>query len=288
MIRTLVSALSIVAGALFVSVWAVSQVAVDAVEDGTAVVNLTSAVLDSPVAIEHLSNSLGDATIDAVGDQGINLQALGLDGVVRDQVTRVVESEAFATEVERQVGQSRQQLADALTDESRAPAPLTLELDASPLINQRLDEVPGIGQSLPDITLAPFLVDAASAQTVEDARTAYGYMEFAAAWFLWIGLAFVVLGFVISARKRWFVAKALLAVGVFSLGIWALLTLVSPETLAGWLPGDSTSAGAIVLQTFASESAPSVAQRMLWWGLFALVGSAIFGLIGAATRGKRA
>ncbi|WP_430869015.1 hypothetical protein [Demequina aurantiaca] len=288
-LRTILSAVAIVLGALLIATWGVSQVAVKSVEDGSAVTNITAAVLDSPTALAAMSVELGDVAIDALGNTAIDVEALGLDGAIRDQVTALVESEAFAAEVERQVGQSHGQFADALTDDARESAPLVLMMDASPLVNDRISEIPLVGSFVPTLTLAPVPVEVASAATIDDARTAYGFMEFAATWFLWIGIALIVVGLVISARRRWFLSKTLLAVGVISLGVWALLTFTAPETIAGWFSsGGEESAANIVIRTFAAESAPSVASRMLWWALIALVGSGIFAFIAAGNKRKTA
>ncbi|WP_061965426.1 hypothetical protein [Demequina aurantiaca] len=287
--RTIISAISIVLGALLVATWAVSQVAVTAVEDGSAVDSIAAAVFDSPEAVGDMSDDLGDAAVDAISDNGINIEALGLDGPIRDQVTSLVQSDEFATEVQRQVADSHEQFADALTDEARAPGPMILMLDVSPMVNDRLDQVPVVGSLIPDLTLDPIPVEVVSTEVTEDARTAFGFMEFAAAWFLWAGIALMVLGLLISARKRWFISKTLLAVGVLSLGVWALLTFTSPQTIASWFPGgEDSSVGTIVVQTFTAEAAPPIASRMLWWAIISLAGSAIFALVAAGMRRKKA
>lgn len=288
-LRTILSALTIVLGALLIATWAVSQVAVNIVQDGRAATSITTALLDSPEAWVDVSGDLSAAAIDAIDDTGIDTGALGLDGVIEDQVSGLVHSEAFAAEAERQVTAAEGQFTAALTDAERPSGPLVLMMDASPLVNQRIDELPLVGSVVPDLTLAPIPVQIADADTIDDARAAYGLMELAATWFVWIGIALMVIGLTVSGRRRWFLAKTLLAVGVISLGVWALLTLASPDTIAGWLPGGSDSGvGAVVVQAFAAESAPPIAQRMLWWGVIALVGAAVFALVAAGTRPKKA
>lgn len=288
-LRTIVSAVMIVLGALFIATWAVSQVVVEAVQDGSAVAGITEAILDSPGALAEVGDQLGDAAIDALADSAIDLAALGLDGAIRDQVTQLVQSEAFAAEVKRQAVNSQSQFEGALTDDARQPGPLVLMMDASPLVNARVDEIPLVGGLVPDLKIAPIPVEVASADTIEDARTAYGFMQFAATWFIWMGIALVAIGLLVSVRKRWFLAKTLLAVGVISIGVWALLTFVPPETIAGWYPGGSdSSVSTIVVETFTEVSAPSVASRMMWWGVIALVGSGIFALVGAGMKPQRA
>ncbi|WP_062212236.1 hypothetical protein [Demequina oxidasica] len=288
-VRTLLSALSIVLGALLVATWAVSQVAVKAVEDGSAAVSITAAIFDSPAALGDIGDELGDAAVKAIGENSINVEALGLDGLVHDQVTALVQSDEFANEVERQVADSHEQFTDALTDDARTPGPMILMLDLTGVVNDRLDGVPVVGSLIPELALNPIPVEVASEEVTEDARSAYGFMEFAATWFLWSGIAFMVLGMLISARKRWFIPKTLLAVGIMSLGVWALLTFTSPQTIAGWFPGgEESSVGSIVVQTFTAESAPSIATRMLWWAVISLGGSAIFALVAAGMRRKQA
>lgn len=288
-LRTVFSACAIVLGAVLIATWALSQAAVRAVEDGTAVVAVTSAALDSPAVLVSVEDALSGVVVDAIADSGVDVEALGLDGAIREQMRAVVQSDAFSTEVERQVALSQEEMAAALTDDERPSGPLVLDIDVSPLVNERIDDVAVVGTLVPDLDLAPVPVVVASADVVDDARTAFGWMEFAATWFLWIGVALVVFGFVVSARKRWFLAKTLLAVGVIMLGVWAVLTTVTPEAIVGWMPGAGDGeAVTIVFQTLSAESMPTVAQRMWRWGLVAIASSAVIFLVSAGMRRKRA
>lgn len=287
-VRTIVSAITIVLGALLIVTWAASNAAVDVVEDGSAMVNVTLVALDSPAALGGVSEELGNAAVDALSGAPIDIGAFGIEGAIRDQVSELVASEAFVDEVERQLRESQQQFADALTDDDREPGPLVIMMDASPLVNARVNEIPVVGSLVPELTLAPIPVEVWSAESAESARTAYGMTDFAATWFLWIGLALIGVGALISGRRRWFLAKTLLAIGVLSLGVWALLTYATPETIVGWFAGDSDDAvESIVVQAFAAELAPSIARRMMWWGVTALVGSAISALVAASIKSKK-
>jgi len=285
--RTLISALSILVGALLVAAWAVSQFVVGAVEDGTAAQRITAGVLSSPVALSQISVELGDAAVSKLDTGLVDVEALGLDEPIRNAITGVVNSEAFSTAVQTQVALGHDQLENELTDDDRDPAPLVLNIDVSSLINDGIDEVPAVGAVAPDVSLSPVPVQLVSADDFEDARTTYRLMQFAAAWFLWAGIALMVLGMLISSRKRWFPAKALLAVGVFSLGLWALLTWTEPETIAGWLPGgEGGSVGTIIVSAFTEESAGAIAGRMMWWGVISLVAAALFALVAVGMKGR--
>jgi len=285
--RTLISALSILVGALLVATWAVSQFVVGAVEDGTAAQRITAGVLSSPLALSQISGELGDAAVAKLDTGLVDVEALGLDEPIRNAITGVVNSEAFSAAVQTQVALSHDQLENELTDDDRVPAPLVLNIDVSSLINDGIDEVPAVGAVAPDVSLSPVPVQLLSADDFEDARTTYRFMQFAAAWFLWAGIALMVLGMLISSRKRWFPAKALLAVGVFSLSVWALLTWTDPETIAGWLPGGETgSVGTIIVNAFTEESAGAIAGRMMWWGVISLVAAALFALVAVGMKGR--
>jgi len=287
-LRTIVSAITIVLGALLIAGWGVSQVAVKSVQDGSALSSITAVILESPAARSDLSGEISDSVLKSISDGPVDVEALGLGGAIRDEVAGLANSDIFAAEVQRQVSVSQEQFADALTDDAREPGPLVLMMDAALLVNDRIDDIPLIGQLVPDLSLAPIPVEMASADTMDDARTAYGLMEFAATWFLWIGIGLLGVGLLVSGRRRWFGAKMLLAVGMVSLALWATLTFTAPETTAGWLSGGSDSAvGSVVAQALAAQSAPAIAQRMLWWGVVALAGSAIFALVGAGLKPKK-
>lgn len=287
--RTLISALAIVVGAVLIASWAVSNVVVNSVKDGTAVVSLATRLMDTPAVVNQISADLGDAAVDQLDVPVPDAVSAGIDSTVRESVDDLVHSEEFTSEVESQIGAAHSDFADALTEDAREPAPFVLYLDASPLVNDRIDAIPVVGSAAPDLALAPVPVEVLDAEAFEDTRTVYGLMEFAEQWFLWAGVALVLVGIVISPRKRWFIAKLLLSVGVLSLGVWAVLTFNDPQTVAGWLPGgESGAVGTVVVETFTSDATPSITQRMLWWGAISLAGSAVFALVAASMKPKRA
>lgn len=288
-VRTLISALTIVVGALMIAAWAVGQMVVSAVTDGTAIEALTATVLDSPTALTRISSDLGDAAMTKVATEWPGAEALGVEVPIRGAISGLVHSDEFASTVQTQVGLARVQVAHELTDETRESGPLVLDLDVSSMINARIGAIPRVGGFAPDVALAPVPVEVVSAKTFDDARAAYGFLNFAATWFLWAGIALLVLGVVISARRRWFLAKALLAVGVFLFVAGAVLWLAGPTTVAGWIPGGSGGdTRAIIIGSLASESTPSMSGRMMWWGVIGLVGSAVFALLAAAMGRKKA
>jgi len=288
LLRTLISALTIVVGAALIASWAVSNVVVNSVKDGTAVMSLAGRLMDSPAVLDQISAYLSDAAVGQLDVPVLDAVSADIDSTVREGVDDLVHSEEFTSEVESQIAAAHTDFADALTADAREPAPFVLYLDATPLVNDRIDSIPLVGSLAPDLALAPVPVEVLDTEAFEDTRTVYRFIEFAAKWFLWAGIALVLVGILISPRKRWFIAKFLLAVGVLFLGVWAVLTFNDPQMVAGWLPGgESGVVGTVVVETFTSDTTPSITQRILWWGVISLAGSAVFALIAARLKPKR-
>jgi hypothetical protein len=113
-------------------------------------------------------------------------------------------------------------------------------------------------------------------------------MEFAKRFFLWAGLALMVLGMMVSTRKRWVIAKFLAAVGVFSLAVYAALVWIGPDLIAGRLPGGTDGGlGSVFGDVIANEALPAVAGKLLYAGGIALVGAAVAALLGYVAGGTR-
>lgn len=278
-LRTLLSAIAILAGAALLVAWAISAVMMRAVEDGAAVEVAVERAMDSPVVVDRISSHLQDAAITGLEERGVDATGWGLDGVVRDAVDDAVHSPAFREAVVDQAGAAHAQIADQLTEPDRDPAPLTVSVDVNTLVQQRIgDAVPGV-TTVPALGLPPVTVEAMSAEAFEQVRGTYDMAESLHRWAGWAGAALVLLGFLVSARRRWFVAKAALAIGVLSLGLWMLVEVVGPDWLTDRLPG-AQDWGRLVSE----EIADAVAGRALWVGLVALAVAGVAGLLASLMR----
>lgn len=287
-LRTLASALAILAGATLVVLWMVSWLAIKAVEDGAATESIVVVALKNPAVTTKIGSEVRDGAFGALSDQGIDLEAWGLGDAAAESITSLVETEEFRDSVVEQVAAAREQLHDALTDPDRPPGPFEIAIDTSDLVNDTIDQIAVVGGNLPDLAVAPVRIEVVSADTFEKARTGYDRMEFAKRYFLWAGLAFIVLGMVVSTRKRFVIAKFFAAVGVFSLGAYGALVWVGPERIAGWLPGGGDGSwGRVVTGIIAEEALPAVTSRLLLAGGVALTAAAGAAGVGWLTGSSR-
>jgi hypothetical protein len=105
---------------------------------------------------------------------------------------------------------------------------------------------------------------------------------------LWAGLALIVLGMVVSTRKRFVIAKFFAAVGVFSLGAYVALVWIGPERVAGWLPGGGDGSwGRVLTGIIAEEALPAVTSTLLLAGGIALIAAAVAAGLGSLAGGSR-
>ncbi|WNM28521.1 hypothetical protein RN607_05820 [Demequina capsici] len=288
LLRTIISALCILAGALSIVGWAISSVAVRAVEDGTAVVTITERALDS----EAVQSRIADAMTGEVGDwlagRGVDLQGLGLSDVVGNLLRNVAGSDAFKTLVADQAEAARQQIAEALTDDSRAAAPLVVVVDVDSLVADQLNGVAVLGSVASAVDIAPVEVVVMDADTFERARTAYHVMELAAQYGLWMGIGLVVVGLLVSPRRAWFLPKLLLAIGVMAMVAWGLVRALGTDGVLALLPGGRDGAlGTVVGGVLTDEASASLMQRTLWVGLGGLAGATVLALVVRALQGRR-
>ena len=287
-IRTLISALAIVAGAFFIAWWALASVVVTAVEDGTAVRGITERALDSPAVLRSIREDVTTRAEAALAERGIDVVAFGLADDLDRAIEAGVESEAFRVAVLDQVDDAHEQVADQLTADDRAPAPLTISVDMSDALNSRIDELGGPASAVPDLSIPPVTFEAVGADSFEQARVAYERTEWAKRWALWIGVGLLLLGAIMSHRRRWFLAKALLAFGVLCVLFGGVIALLGPETITTFMPGgEEGTLAAFWREVVTEEAAPVLMERAFLFGGVALVGSLVFTALGMLVGDRR-
>jgi len=287
-LRTVVSALSIVVGVLLIALWALAQALVAMIEDGSAARAMTERALDSPALTAAVSKDLSGRTASALEDRGINVTALGLDGQLDQVMARAVGSEAFRQTLVNQVENAHRQIADQLSDPTRQPAPLSVSVDLSDSVNARISELGGVATALPALDIPPVSIQVLEAERFEQARDAYDKALWLQTWGLWLGIGTLLLGALVSHRRRWFVAKALFGLAAVSLTVAGLVYFVGPEPLGGLLPGgdDGVWAG-LWRDVIGTEATAAVIERSLVIGVVALVGGLIAVAIGTAVGRRR-
>ena len=282
LVRTLASALCIVLGALLIATWAASVAALDAIENGTVIEDATARAITTDLAQTALVDNGTAAVLDALANQGVNTDIPGIEGITRGIIESFVSSDAFVSVVHSQTRSIREQVVTALNGE--ASGAITVSLDFSDQVNALLGEIPVIGDSLPQIAVPAVPVQVMDADTADTARTTWDWLHVAQDWFGWIGLALLAIGILVSFRKRWFLAKVSLAVGVMSGLIWLAMRALEPQTLAERLPGGGV-ADAVVIE-IVNHAKGTVATAMGYVALGAMIVSLV--LFTLAARGRKA
>ncbi|PKQ18092.1 MAG: hypothetical protein CVT68_05170 [Actinobacteria bacterium HGW-Actinobacteria-8] len=286
--RTLLSAITILAGATLVVLWLVSWVAIRAVEDGSATESIVVVALKNPAVVDKIGVEVKDNALAALADRGIDLDVWGVGDAAAASISDLVGTAEFRDSVLEQLQAAREELHDELTAPDRALSPFDIQIDTSDLVNDRIDGVTGATIDVPNVTVAPVRIEVVSADTFEKARTGYARMEFAKRFFLWAGLALIALGMIVSTRKRWVLAKFLAAVAVFSLGAYVALVWIGPDRIASWLPGGADGGwGSVFGDVIAKEALPAVTGNLLLASGIALVGAAVAALFGYVAGGER-
>ncbi|WP_084103379.1 hypothetical protein [Demequina sp. NBRC 110056] len=287
-LRTLLSALCILAGTLLIAGWAVSSVVVRAVEDGTALRGITEHAMDSAAVRSEVAAQVTAQVLDALADAGITVGGTLIEQAVEGALDSAVASPAFRDAVLDEADAAHAQFADALADPARESAPLVLDVDVSGAVNARIDDIPAVGGAIPDVDVPLVGIEVMDAATFDSAREGYARVAWVAAWGLWVGLGLLALGIVVSHRRRWFVAKVLVLLGVICLAVGAAIALLGPETVATLVPGGRDGAlGSLWHDVLADEAAPVVMERSFWIAGAALVGAAIAGLVASMAGGRR-
>lgn len=287
-LRTLLSAVAILTGAILVVAWLVSWVAIKAIEDGGATQGIVVAALRNPAVTDKIGTEITDKAFAALADRGIDLDVWGLGDAAAQSISSLVNTDEFRDAVVEQMQAARQQLREALTDPDRVRGPFEIVIETSTLVNDRIDQIAVVGDDLPDLSVAPVRIEVVSADTFAKVRTGYDGMEFAQRYFLWAGLALIVLGMLVSTRKRFVIAKFLAAVGVFSLGAYVTVAWIGPEWIAGRLPGGGDgSPTRLIGGMLTGDALVSLTGTLLLAGGFALVGAAVAAAVGVMMGGSR-
>ncbi len=282
-LRTLISGVCILAGALTILGWVASGLVVRAVEEGTALGAVTRTAFAMPGVVSDISERAQDQVLAGLSERGVDPSAVGLDDEVRDVVDGAVRSPQFEDAIVVAADDAQERFALALTQPDREPAPFALAVDVSDVVNARIDDVPAVGALAPDVALAPVPIAVIEADTFEDVRATYGAIRWLAAWGLWAGLALLALGMLVSHRRRWFVAKALLAVGVLTLGFGLVVRFVEPAAVMDFLPGgEEGTLGTLWAAVVTEDAAPAIAQRAMLIGALALAAALLAAVLGKA------
>ena len=283
-LRTIGSALCIVVGAALLAAWVAATAALTAIEDSTVVEDAATRVIQGDAAQRALVSKGSDAVLGALSDQGVSTDIPGLTIAVRTLVEAFVSSEDFAAGVNAQVKSVREQVVASLN--SDATGAVVVTLDFSDQINAKLDHVPVVGPSIPDLTVPGIPVQVMDESTAGEVRSAWHVLHVAQDWFGWLGLAVLAAGIIVSHRRRWYLAKAALAIAVMGGIGWAVLTFAQPDAIASWIPGESV-VDQVVVEIFRDDAAGDVARTLGIVALGATMVAVVLFILSARTRGPK-
>lgn len=276
-LRTIASAIAILVGSALVVAWLVASALVNTVEDGSAARGLAQAAVRSPVVMGQVSTALYERAAESLRDVGLDVEALGVDGAVRLAADTVTGSDEFEQVLLDSVDAASDQFHRELTDPSRPLSPFAIEIDANKTVSAELSSVPVVGDRLAEVRLQPVSVEVLSAESFEKARDSYKKLEFAKRGFLWVGIACLAMGLIVSTRKRYVVGKFLIAIGAFALLAGLMLAVATPDRLVELAPGDAGGTwGSLAADALRGERVPQLRTLLLLVGSSALiVGAAV-------------
>lgn len=282
-LRTVASALLIIAGALLVVMWAVAGVAVRAVDDGTAVHGMAQQALSDPEISEAIADDAAEASVQALRDRGVDLDRLGLESALRGLVEQAVQTEAFRSLLLDQVDTTRDQVADQLTAALDTPQPLVLTIDVSDWVNAQIESIPVIGAAVPDIRVPGVEVEVLDRETFAEVRGAYAVVSWLATWGVWCGAALIVIGMFVTHRFRWFLAKAGLAIAVIAGAAWVAVRLWGLDALALVWPFPDGSVATLVAEVVTDAATPAIEARLTTVAVWAAIAALVLFLVGVLT-----
>ncbi len=287
-LRTFIAAVSILTGAALVVAWCGAWLLLTAVDDGVVAGTMARAALSTPAVTDRIGDEITSRTTDSLAEVGIDLSIIGADVALRTAIRDWTSSEEFRQLVLDQVDNAREQLRAELVVKNRAPGPFEVAIDVSDAVNQQVDDIPFVGSQIPDVAVAPVRVEVASADSFSKARTAYSRLDFAKTYFLWIGAALVGLGLAVSTRRRFVIAKFLIAVGTLALLLVGILTLATPARLADRLPGgDEGTWAKLAIEAFHNAALPGMRLTIAIIGLSTLLAGALMATILKSLRASR-
>lgn len=278
--RTFISAVAILVGAALVVAWFSAWLLLTAVDDGVVGSAAARGALSTPDVTARIDDAIMTSTSSSLTTAGVDLEVVDPEGSVRTALVEWTLSDDFRQLVLNQVDAAREQVREALGSPDRPRGPLSVTIDVSDPVNTLVSEVPGVGQELPEFTIAPVDVEVVSADGMEAARTGYSRLEWAQDRLLWFAGALLLLSLVVSTRRSYVIPKFIIAVGALALGLVVVVTFVSPNLIAGILPGgDEGTWGRLVVESFHDAALPGIRRAITVIGTASVLAGALMAAI---------
>jgi len=254
-------------GVLALGLWATARFVVHTVDDGSFVSGIASTVLHQSDIQELIVEQAQTAVASSLSESGVDLEASGMSQQLNDTIASTVGSEAFIGELVDLVKQIEKSVISQLTDDSLPLAPLELSLNITEPLFDVLNTVPGLSTMVPPQSqLDPITVPAFTADEVQSIRHGYDWVERVGLWGMWVGIALLLVGFLIMPRKRWIIPKMLFGGGLVALAAWYATSRVEMDWVYDHVPGGAEGG----LGTALSDLLPQSAVDRLQSGLLKL------------------
>lgn len=213
--RTALSTVLVLFGVVALAAWLACTMVLRAIEDGPGFASAAGEMVSSPVLRNEVASRASDQALRKIAASGVDIEGLGLDRVIRGLMSAAVASPAFREGWAKAAADAHDEILAQLKEPNRKSAPVDIDVDVVALIGGTDSSVTSIIQgALGDRTVAVVPVQVASAQQFNDWRTGYRVATFGRSWFAIGGGALLLVGLLLSPRRRWFLPTVLLLLGV--------------------------------------------------------------------------
>ena len=273
-VRSVVSALTPVLGAVLIAVWLLLQALMPLVEGGAPVRAITEQALKSPTLVAAVSAEVSDEIGRALANNGIDVVAMGVDDYVEQVIANTMGSRVVQQALMRQADDVYDQLIEQLKHPKRTVDPFTLELDLTDLVEARVTDLSALGIAPGELnvpTVNAHVLDGKEAKQVRDGYAAAQWMQ---SWLLWIALGVMVVGVLLSRHRQWLFAKEFFTLGITMFAVGGTVAWLGPEAIAGWLPdGGYEALSNLWVEVIREEVVPTVMRSSFIVGTVAVLAS---------------
>ena len=280
MMRRFMGTVMLVAAVAAAALWGLGVAAVNAVEDGSFFRQIATGVVGSDLFSQVLTATVEDSVGATLDNRGIDVRSLGVEEELKATIATVTDTQGVTDALVNATTEAREALSRELTDTTREPAPLLLTVDFSSPVQETLAAVPLVGDQLQNAPIPAFETQIMGAETFERVRTGYEFLSWWSMWGGYVAAALAVMAFVIFPRGFRVVPRLLYLVGFVMLGLWALVTFVTPASVVGLLPGGvEGSLGETILALIPTDSFGDFGTRALWVGVSAVAAGVAASLV---------
>lgn len=263
-LRTLASAVLLMAGAALLVSGSLAWMTLRQASDPALADRLADAALEDRTLTAALSQRAQAAAVDALAEQGIDAEALGIVPLITEIVDDALASAEVRAQLRATVERLQSQLLHELRSAHRERGPFVATVDVSSAVDDRLAAVTWLAPTVSGLRIEPVTVTVLDADAMENARRAHHAATAVVRIAPVAGLACVLGALAVTTRRHLIAPKAIAATGALSLVVAALCTW--------WRPGERIGQDASAGSHAVAEVIASAAHRC----------AVVYGLGGAA------